>query len=117
MFSICDKCGHKAYDHDERGDPMGCQVSGCPCREYKDYLRKDHNLATVINKDIDEFRAKHRYIPITREQELEKKVVRLELARTRAIIALAGCDDCKVKEPGCGGYCSLWSDAAKRLDE
>lgn len=75
---LCDKCGHKAYDHDERGDPMGCQVTGCPCREYSNYrLDKDDYLARPLNKVIDEFRAKHKDIPKTREQELEEEVSKL----------------------------------------
>ena len=56
----CDKCGHLGREHDERGDPMGCGVSGCPCREFKQYLKPEHHLSEAIAEQIIEWREKNK---------------------------------------------------------
>ena len=87
--STCAKCGHPIWTHDPRGEPMGCQESGCPCREYRIYYSETHHLASAIRQEIDEFRAKHSDIPKTKEQELEIEVEQLksELYKERQLSA------------------------------
>lgn len=55
----CKACGHKTRDHDERGEPMGCQIPGCPCRECIVFPRKEHPFYKHYVARAKEFKEKY----------------------------------------------------------